>query len=329
MRCPDLSLLPPPPEGRTGWPWTVETPSAPPERPDGSPWPRVSIVTPSYNQGIYLEETIRSVLLQGYPDLEYIIIDGESTDKSVEIIRKYEPWITHWVSEKDRGQADAINKGLARCTSEIFQFINSDDYLALNALRNVSIAMMGQEAVAGAVIDFDADGYHHSRACYNLRPKNFITRADGFLCHQPGIWLRTEKVKALGGFDVLYRYKFDWVLLLRYFERWHKVAYIDDPLVFFRLHPQSKTISEGEGFWREELLAHDLLLYSVIDPRLRRVLRRVVWHRHWRERVDELRESRGYNPRRAAVQLCLEALRDPFRRIDRYTLGSIRRMMVE
>src|SRR5688572_28969334 len=108
MRCPMLSDLPAPPPGKTGWPWTEETFQLPEAMPDGKRWPRISIVTPSYNQGQFIEETIRSVLLQCYPNLEYIVIDGGSTDDSVEIIEKYKSWLTYWVSEPDKGQVDAI-----------------------------------------------------------------------------------------------------------------------------------------------------------------------------------------------------------------------------
>jgi len=100
-------------------------------------FPKISIVTPSYNQGDFIEETIQSVLNQNYPNLEYIIIDGGSTDNTIEIIKKYEDSITYWVSEKDNGQSDAINKGFSKATGDIFYWINSDDYLLPNTLFKI------------------------------------------------------------------------------------------------------------------------------------------------------------------------------------------------
>ena len=138
MHCPRLGELPSAPEGKTGWPWTKETPRLPEARINNSRWPRISIVTPSYNQGQFIEETIRSVLLQGYPNLEYFVIDGGSTDNSVEIIKKYERWLTYWVSEPDKGQANAINKGLERATGEIAAYLNSDDLYLSGALQHVA-----------------------------------------------------------------------------------------------------------------------------------------------------------------------------------------------
>lgn len=116
-------------------------------------FPKISIVTPSFNQGKYLEKTILSVLEQNYPNLEYIIIDGGSTDNSVDIIRKYEKQLSYWVSEKDRGQSHAINKGFERATGDIFGWLNSDDYFhpgAFKAAVTIFQANPGVGAVVGA-----------------------------------------------------------------------------------------------------------------------------------------------------------------------------------
>lgn len=113
--------------------------------------PKISIVTPSFNQGKYLEKTILSVLEQDYPNLEYIIIDGGSTDNSVEIIKKYEKHLAYWVSEPDRGQSHAINKGFGHATGEILGWLNSDDYYAPGAPQAIAEAFLANPDV-GAIV---------------------------------------------------------------------------------------------------------------------------------------------------------------------------------
>ncbi|HEY9698665.1 MAG TPA: glycosyltransferase family 2 protein [Trichocoleus sp.] len=118
--------------------------------------PRISIITPSYNQGHFIEETICSVLQQNYPNLEYIVIDGGSTDNTVDIIKRYESQISYWVSEPDRGQTHAINKGLKRATGEILAYINSDDYYLPGTLH----------AVAEYFRNYPEIDLLHGRCCY-------------------------------------------------------------------------------------------------------------------------------------------------------------------
>jgi glycosyltransferase involved in cell wall biosynthesis len=131
-----LKLLPAPPAGKTGWPWTEE--SSPAAYDDNTTWPKLTIITPSYNQGRFLEQTIRSVLLQNYPNLEYLVIDGGSTDNSKDIIEKYSPWLSYSQSEKDKGQSHAINLGFSLASGDYMAWINSDDYYLKDVFRLVA-----------------------------------------------------------------------------------------------------------------------------------------------------------------------------------------------
>src|SRR5206468_1504079 len=117
--------LPEPPEGVAGWPWILDASILQQSRSSEESRPRISVVTPSFNQGQFIEQTIRSVLQQEYPNLEYIIIDGGSTDETLDIIRKYERFLACWVSEPDRGQSHAINKGFERSSGQIVCWLNS------------------------------------------------------------------------------------------------------------------------------------------------------------------------------------------------------------
>src|SRR5262245_11835447 len=127
--------LPQPPPGTTRWPWTEAPPVR--ESPLGPPFPRVSIVMPSLNHGAFFEEALRSVLLQDYPAIELIVVDGGSVDGSIETIDRYRGWLAHCICERDRGPADALNKGFGLATGEIFGFLNADDYLMPGSVTKI------------------------------------------------------------------------------------------------------------------------------------------------------------------------------------------------
>jgi len=130
--------LPPAPPAKGGWPWTDGAHASREGPPDGRSWPRISIVTPSLNQETFIEAAIRSVLLQAYPSVELIVIDGGSTDGSVDTIAKYAPWLAHSICESDSGPANALNKGFRLATGEILGFLNADDFLLPECLATVA-----------------------------------------------------------------------------------------------------------------------------------------------------------------------------------------------
>ncbi|HAM51184.1 MAG TPA: glycosyltransferase [Nitrospiraceae bacterium] len=243
-----LGKLPPSPKDKTGWPWTKESKPIPQVMPNGKPWPKISIVTPSYNQGLYLEETIRSVLLQNYPNLEYIVMDGGSTDNSVEIIKKYEPWLTYWVSEKDAGQADAIHRGFSRANGDVIGWLNSDDYLLSGALGKVGrsfAADLDLEFVVGGGIVVDDLG-NLLRKYYSFPQNATSLLAIGqFFLQMSSFWSR-ETYQAVGGIDIFLRFCFDYDFFIRLAQR-KTPGRLDSLLAAFRIHDRSKTSSIWES----------------------------------------------------------------------------------
>jgi glycosyltransferase involved in cell wall biosynthesis len=238
MRCPSLAELPPPPPDRTGWPWTEESP------PIAGTQPRLTLITPSYMQGEFIEQTIRSVLLQGYPDLEYFILDGGSTDGTREIIRKYEPWLAGWRCEKDAGQSAAINEGWERATGEVLGWINSDDWYHPGALAAVGRRFAAEPSVtwvSGAVDDVDGAGVFKKRHPAAPTPLASTLGRKDFGYHQPGMFWRRALVEKVGPLDGKLNYAFDSDFWVRSLLAGFEMVAIPEPVACFREHGGSKT----------------------------------------------------------------------------------------
>ncbi|MBI5296374.1 MAG: glycosyltransferase [Chloroflexi bacterium] len=274
--------------GKTGWPWIEEAPFLPETMPNGMPWPRISVVTPTYNQGHFIEETIRSILLQGYPNLEYIIMDGGSTDNTVEIIKKYEPWLTYWVSEKDRGQSHAINKGWAMSTGEIIAYFNSDDMYSPGAFEKAAITLSGDpslSAVVGRINYVDISSRHLATSVLPYAPIDgpcdlTLFDPDLWFLPQPGsFWARAALEKA----GLYVRENLHYTMDRELFYRTCKVGRIapfDGALASFRNHGQNKSIALVTEMYQEDAVA---LKYMDDGVFLHRLIR---WRnaRWWRAR---------------------------------------------
>ena len=212
----------------------------------GSMKPKLSIVTPSFNQAQYLEQTILSVLQQNYENLEYIIIDGGSSDESVEVIKKYADHIHYWVSEKDRGQVHALNKGIEQATGEFFAFINSDDVFlpgAFNAVIDYLEDHPDCEWLCGDTIMF-GDGF--PTEVINARVPRSAAQALSwsYKAPQPGMFWKKKLIEA--GFDEKWPYDFDHDMYVRLLLAGHRCEHLPVTLAAYRLHTVSKTVAEGD-----------------------------------------------------------------------------------
>jgi glycosyltransferase involved in cell wall biosynthesis len=279
--------------------------------PDGSPWPRVSIVTPSYNQGQFIEETIRSVLLQRYPDLEYIIIDGGSADDSIDIIKRYEPWLT-WVSEKDRGQSDAINKGFLKTTGVLINWLNSDDFLALGALRAVAEAFGEASEAVGAIAGVGHKIDESYRSFYAPLPQRIdrdtlFEAAYGWNFMQPACFMRRKAWEACGPIRSDLHYCMDLALWLDISLKF-KFLTLPVDIAFCHAHPAAKSVadrrqlfaevavllaSKPDGFGAARRVAMDLAADKLIpnEPSGRQLIRLLL--RRLLHRMKNLKHASG------------------------------------
>lgn len=227
-------------------------------------WPRMTVVTPSYQQGNFIEETIRSVLLQGYPNLEYFVIDGGSTDETVEIIRKYEPWLAGWVSEKDRGQSHAINKGFARATGNALAWLNSDDiYLpgamfeAVRGLERTNFTAPVHGHCLRTEGDIRTDEIWPARYLGRQELIRFwqrqhqLPRPDSWFISQPAVFFPKELLERTGGLDENLEIAMDYDLWIRMSAFGDFVA-VPGSLARFRVHPTSKSVKVEN--WMDEAL---------------------------------------------------------------------------
>jgi glycosyltransferase involved in cell wall biosynthesis len=204
--------------------------------------PRISIVTPSYNQAHFLERTIKSVLDQGYPNLEYIVMDGGSTDDSLEIIRRYSNQLAYWVSAPDGGQAEAIQRGFARSTGEILGWLNSDDLLLPGSLQHIAAQFLrkpGADFLAGGYVNID-ESDRVTWCHWPVTPTFERILLVGFYVGQPACFWSHLAYDRVDGIDPTFQFGLDGDLFLRMLHRGQAIS-TTHLLACFRSHPASKS----------------------------------------------------------------------------------------
>lgn len=222
-------------------------------------FPRITLITPSYNQGAFIEETIQSVLSQDYPDLEYLVIDGGSTDQTLGILQKYDRHLD-WVSESDRGQSHAINKGMQRASGDILAYLNSDDLFTPGALLEVGRFFRDHPQsywLTGKCRTIDSSGDEIRRATTQYKNLWLHTHSYTVLSvlnyiSQPATFWRKEVVASLGYFDERWYYAMDydyWLRLGKHYRLW----FLNEYLACFRVHASSKGRSSTQAQFADEV----------------------------------------------------------------------------
>ncbi len=304
MRCPTLAELPKPPAGKTGWPWTQQSSQLADVMPEGRPWPRISIVTPLYNQQPFIEETIRSVLLQGYPDFEYIVVDAESTDGSLDVIEKYSAWVRCIVRKKE-GQSAALNRGFKLATGELIGWQNSDDFYGQDNFKNCAHAALAYP---------DYDIYHGTVkgfSAFESRPPWLFEVCEEFLqaslldrmcvMNQSMFFRRTIVEKGIFiDEDLNYAMdrKYFWRLSLDGF----RYKLVPAMIGYYRQHAAAKSTNWSV---RGNLEGYGILRWLCRDKRLAPDLRREARSRLRRDFASSLRKARRTVLRKLVPELIL------------------------
>lgn len=234
---------------------------------------KISIITPSYNQGQFLEQTILSVLDQGYGNLEYIIVDGGSSDTSVEIIKKYEKHLAWWVSEKDRGQTHAINKGFSRATGEIVTWLNSDDYYLPGTLNKVAEAyrQVAFYFLAGTVRLVNGKGeFIKDRKAIWPSVNERLYDSEPYI-GQPASFFRRNLWQEVGGLDESFHYAMDFDFWLKLRKKKIDFTVVEDVFTCFRQHENAKT-HEGEMVFVNELFEKYASPLNLFNRELRHMI---------------------------------------------------------
>ncbi len=259
--------FPSPPTGKTGWPWFGEEQQ---DWVDTSP-PRITIVTPSYNQAAFIETAIRSVIIQGYPNLEYFIMDGGSTDGSVDIIRRYGPWLAGWVSEPDAGQSAAINKGWKKATGDIVAWLNADDFYLPGALSRVAQAFVNNNQARvlcgiGEIRNASGDVLLSMKNPSSFDPYALLAACGGVPL-QPSVFLNRQVLDEVGYLNEELHYTMDWEYWIRIGLRYpgHGFVSIDRALSVNREWADTKTHTGWKEICREHRQVMDSIFSSFPD----------------------------------------------------------------
>jgi len=243
------------------WPYIVKDENI--ESNIRSVYPRISIITPSYNQGEFIEETILSIIHQGYPNIQFIVIDGGSTDKTVSIIKKYESYIDFWVSEKDNGQSDAINKGLLKADGDIINWLCSDDILLPKSLHTIAHNFIDNpkiNVVSGISRQFnEVDDFGLSATTMHQDISRLLYHSH--IC-QPSTWFRKNVFDKITPLNIELHYTMDSEMWIRYILEYStdSILYVPSVLCGYRYHNNSKTVSQDIHFGTDKIG----LIYSVL-----------------------------------------------------------------